>query len=361
MGRRPMIAIAAGGTGGHVMPALAVAEALAARGYGIHWFGARRGLERRLVPERGYALTALALRGIRGQSLWIRLLAMGELVVALFQSGYLLRRYRVQAVLCMGGYASVAAGTAAWLLRLPVFIHEQNAIAGWANRWLYPHARLTFIAFPDAFPAGHRVFEVGLPVRASIQALADPRVRFIGRGAPSRLLILGGSQGSKRLNDVVPHALVGWPTPLNVIHQAGAGWVEQTREAYSDSPGEVQVTAFVEDMAEAYAWADLVVARAGASTIAELTAAGLPSLLVPYPHAVDDHQTHNAHYLVECGAARLIPEAELSPETLRRELATLLQDRETLLRMAVAARGRAHPQAVAQMVMRIESVLGGVP
>ncbi|MHB1544183.1 MAG: undecaprenyldiphospho-muramoylpentapeptide beta-N-acetylglucosaminyltransferase [Gammaproteobacteria bacterium] len=359
MPKTPVIAIVAGGTGGHVMPALAVADALARRGYGIHWFGTRQGLEARLVPERGYPLTALALHGFRGKSGWIRIVAALELMVALFRSGYVLRCQRVDAVLCMGGYASVATGTAAWLTRRPLFIHEQNAIAGWANRLLRPLARVTFSAFPGAFPSGTRVVESGLPVRSEIRALEVPRVRFADRTEPRRLLILGGSQGARRLNEVVPRALTSWSAPLSVIHQTGLGQVEETREAYRASPVEVRVTAFLDDIAEAYAWADLVVARAGASTVAELAVAGLPSILVPYPHAVDDHQTHNARYLVERGAARLIPDAELDPKTLLRNLHGLLQDRQTLLRMAESARGAAHPDAAEVIATGIRHTVEG--
>ncbi|EQD30538.1 undecaprenyldiphospho-muramoylpentapeptide beta-N-acetylglucosaminyltransferase [mine drainage metagenome] len=359
MRKTPLIAIAAGGTGGHVMPALAVAEALAQRGYGILWFGTRQGPEARLVPERGYPLIALALHGFRGKSIWLRMRSAIELLAALLRSGYVLGHHRVDAVLCMGGYASVATGTAAWLRRRPLFIHEQNAIAGWANRLLRPLARLTFTTFPRTFQAGPRVVEAGLPVRSEIRALEPPRIRFGNRTPPHRLLVLGGSQGARRLNEVVPRALASWASPLSVIHQTGPGQVEETQQAYRASPVEVTVAAFLDDIAQAYAWADLVVTRAGASTIAELAVAGLPSILVPYPHAVDDHQTHNACYLVECGAARLIPDAALNPETLLQNLHELLQDRQARLHMAESARSVAHPDAVETIVSGIRRAVEG--
>ncbi len=353
MHKAPTIAIVAGGTGGHVMPALAVADALAQQGYGIHWFGTRQGLESRLVPGKGYSLTAFALHGFRGQSGWVLIRSAFELVAAFFRSGYLLHRHRITAVLSMGGYASVATATAAWLTRRPLFLHEQNAIAGWANRLLHPLARLTFTAFPGAFPSGDRVIVAGLPVRAEIRALKPARIRFAGRDGPWHLLVLGGSQGARRLNEVLPRALEAWPSPIRVIHQAGQGQVETTEQAYRATPVEARVQAFLDDIAEAYAWADLVVARAGASTIAELSVVGLPSILVPYPHAVDDHQTQNARYLVERGAARLIPDDELDPERLHEMLEALLRDREVLLHMAESAQRAAHPEAAEVIVAGI--------
>ncbi len=357
MPRLPVIAIVAGGTGGHVMPALAVADQLTREGYAVHWFGTRRGLETRLVPQRGYPLTQLSLSGFRGKPGWARFVGGVGLVVALIRSGWVLRRLRVDAVLGMGGYASVATGLAAWASRRPLLIHEQNAVAGWANRLLRPLAHRVFTAFPGVFPPGPRVFEVGLPVRSEIRSLESPRIRFAQRPETRRLLVLGGSQGAKRLNEVVPRVLALWPAPLSVIHQSGSERVEETERAYRQGSLAAQVVAFLDDIAQAYAWADLVIARAGASTIAELAAAGLPSILIPYPHAADDHQTHNARYLVERGAARLIPDPELDTETLLRALRELLRDRRDLLRMAEAARAAAHPGAVEAIVAGIREAV----
>ncbi len=356
--RLPVVAIVAGGTGGHVMPALAIASALEGSGFRVHWIGTRRGLESEIVPKRGYPLTAFDLSGFRGRSGRLRAMALVEFVRAFAASLRLLPRLEVVAVLGMGGYASLPAGCAAWFVRRPLLIHEQNAVPGWANRLLYPLARRVLLSFPGAFPDRIRVRVVGLPVAPAIAALPPPAARWRNRSGPARLLVLGGSQGARRLNRLVPELLAGWPAdvPVVVRHQTGRGDWEATREALAPYGDRVELVPFFEDMAPVYGWADCVLARSGASTVAELACAGLPALLVPYPHAVDDHQTANAQALVACGAACLVPEHDLDPGGVRGLLAGLLSDRTRLLAMAESARRLARPGAAEAVVGEIRAV-----
>ncbi len=357
------MALVAGGTGGHVMPALAIASALQGSGFQVHWIGTRRGLENEIVPTRGYPMTAFELRGFRGQSGGLRVMALVEFVRAFVASLRLLPRLDVVAVVGMGGYASLPAGCAAWFVRRPLLIHEQNAVPGWANRLLYPLARRVLLSFPGAFPDRVRVRVVGLPVAPAIAALPPPADRWRDRKGPARLLVLGGSQGARRLNRLVPEILAGWPAdlPLLVRHQTGRGDWEATREACASYGDRVELVPFFEDMAPVYGWADCVLARSGASTVAELACAGLPALLVPYPHAVDDHQTANAQTLVDAGAAWLLPERNLDPPRVRDLLAGLLSDRTRLLAMAESARRLARPGAADAVVGEIRAVTGRLP
>jgi UDP-N-acetylglucosamine--N-acetylmuramyl-(pentapeptide) pyrophosphoryl-undecaprenol N-acetylglucosamine transferase len=248
----------------------------------------------------------------------------------------------------MGGFASGPGGLAAWLLRRPLVIHEQNAIAGLTNRLLARLARVVLQAFPGAFSAGVNAVTVGNPVRAAISAIADPELRFAERAGPLRLLILGGSQGALALNRVVPAALALLPDDLKptVRHQAGERTLQQAQAAYDEHGIDVRLEPFIEDMAEAYAWADLVICRAGALTVAELSAAGLPAIFVPFPSAVDDHQTANARPMVDAGAAALLPEADLSEQSLAGLLKQWLASRDELLVRARRARALAHPDAL---------------
>ena len=344
------VMIAAGGTGGHVFPALAVAEALAARGARVDWVGTARGLEARLVPEAGLPLHTLPVRALRGRGAAAWLAAPFALARPLAAALALVRRLRPQVVLGMGGYAAGPAGLAAWLMRRPLVVHEQNAVPGLTNRLLAPLARRVLAGFPDAFPPGPRVEVTGNPVRAAIAALPPPEARWAARSGPPRLLVLGGSQGARALNEALPAALarLGPGERPEVRHQAGARAVEAVRAAYAHAGVAAEVTAFVEDMAEAYGWADLVVARAGALTVAELAAAGLGALLVPYPHAVDDHQRANARWLERAGAAEVVREP-LDPERLAGRLRALLADRAGLLARAQAARRLARPDAAARV------------
>lgn len=351
MNGRPLL-ITAGGTGGHVFPALAVAECLRSRGVPVVWLGTRRGLEARLVPAAGIPIEWLEVTGLRGHGWKRRLMAPFMLLRALWQSLAVLRRIRPRAVLGMGGFVSGPGGVAARLLRIPLVIHEQNALAGMTNRWLARwFATRVLAGFPDTFPQAE---VVGNPVRPAIAGLADPAERFAGRNRVGRLLVLGGSQGARALNETLPTALALMPAEQRpqVWHQSGAEGEAMTREGYSTVGLKARVEPFIEDMALAYGWADLVVCRAGALTVAELAAAGLGAVLVPYPYAVDDHQTANARFLVDAGAALLLPQPELSPERLADILSELCTDRERLLSMATAARSRARPDAAERLATR---------
>ncbi len=341
------VAVMAGGTGGHVFPALAVAELLRESGAGVFWVGTRRGMESRLVPEHGFPMEWIEIEGVRGKGLGQMAAAPFKLFGALAQARTILRRRGANLALGMGGFASGPGGLAARALGIPLVIHEQNFVPGMTNQWLARIARRVFEAFPGSFPAARGAIATGNPVRAAITALAPPDERFAGRSGPPRLLVVGGSLGAKVLNETLPTALALLPKQdrPQVRHQAGQQTLEIARQAYTAAGVEAEVTPFITDMAGAYAWADLVVCRAGALTVSELAAAGVGSILVPYPHAVDDHQVGNARFLSDAGAARLVIQGELTPERLAGQLADLLADRDRLLRMAEAARARAHPDA----------------
>ena len=355
MSARPVaggpVLIMAGGTGGHVFPALAVAKVLRDRGVAVVWLGVPGSMESRLVPENGFPIEWVQVAGIRGKGLIPKLLAPLRIIKAVAQAAGVLRRVRPRAVLGAGGYVSGPGGIAAWLLRVPLLIHEQNAIAGMTNRWLARLASQVLEGFPHSFGPGVRARTIGNPVRADIAALDPPQARFAGRESRSRLLVFGGSQGAQRLNSVLPQALacVSAENRPQVRHQAGARGLEAARAAYSQARVEADVLPFIDDMAAAYAWADLAVCRAGAMTIAELQAAGLGAILVPLPVATDDHQTKNAEVMVKSGAARLIQERDLSPQRLGEAIGELSNDRPRLLKMAEAARGSRVIDAAAQL------------
>ena len=336
--------VMAGGTGGHVFPALATARVLERRGFSIVWLGTRRGIESRLVPAEGIPVEWLSVSGLRGKGLGTLLVAPVRLVVALFQALRAVRRHRPAVVLGAGGFASGPGGVAAWLLRRPLVVHEQNAVAGLTNRVLARLADRVLEGFPGSFGRGVHAEHVGNPVRPEIAAVPPPERRYPAREGRARLLVFGGSQGAARLNAVVPAALAELPESLRpaVIHQTGRGGCEETVAAYQSRGIEADVRPFIDDMAGAYGWADLAVCRSGALTVAELTAAGLPAVLVPFPAAVDDHQTRNADHVVRGGAARLLPESQLTPVSLAATLRELLEaGRPRLAQMAAAARGMA--------------------
>ena len=343
---RPVL-IMAGGTGGHVFPALAVAEELVARGVAVSWLGTRRGLEARVVPAAGYPLETMRVSGLRGKGVMRLLLAPFMLLIALLQALVILLRLRPQAVLGMGGFASGPGGVVAWLLRRPLLIHEQNSVAGMTNRWLAPLARTVMEAFPGSMPAKYRPVHTGNPVRVEITRLPEPAERLAQRRGALRVLVIGGSLGAHALNTTVPAALARLSpgNSCSVRHQTGAADVDAVRQAYAAAGIEAQVSAFIDDMAAAYAWADLVVCRAGALTVAELAVVGVAAILVPFPHATDDHQTGNARFLADAGAAILVPQATLGPERLGRMLDDFAVQREVLLEMADRARSLALPQA----------------
>jgi UDP-N-acetylglucosamine--N-acetylmuramyl-(pentapeptide) pyrophosphoryl-undecaprenol N-acetylglucosamine transferase len=343
----PHVMVMAGGTGGHLFPALAVAEWLRQEGCRITWLGSAMSMESRLIPSYGYPLEQIAVRGIRGTGLKRRLSAPFEIVRALWQALGVLRRTRPNLVLGMGGFVTGPGGLMARLLRIPLVIQEQNAIPGLTNRLLARMATRVFEAFPGSFGADVGAETSGNPVRREIIELPAPETRFIDRSGPIRLLVLGGSLGALALNQTVPEALALLPASQRpqVRHQAGEKLFDETQAAYRKAGVEAEIKAFEKEMAAAYSWADLVICRAGALTISELASAGLGAVLVPYPHAVDDHQTHNARYLVGAGAAQLLPQRELNGERLSQILQSLCDDRQTLLRMALAARNLAVPDA----------------
>ncbi len=342
------VLIMAGGTGGHIFPGLAVAHALAERGVPVRWLGARGAMETRLVPEAGIELDTLAISGLRGKSLFARLMAPLRLVRAVASAVGLLGRIRPRAVVSFGGFAAGPGGIAAVLRRVPLIVHEQNRIAGLTNRALARFATRTLTGFPDVLPRGEWV---GNPVRDTIAALPSPQLRFELRDGRARLLILGGSLGARALNEQVPLAVAQLPQdrrPL-VRHQCGRDQVESTQAAYAEAGVDARVEPFIADMADAYGWADLVVCRAGALTVAELAAAGVGAILVPYPHAVDDHQTGNARFLADRDAAVLLPQPELAAGGLAPLLIERLDDRPRLLAMANAARDCARTDAAARV------------
>jgi UDP-N-acetylglucosamine--N-acetylmuramyl-(pentapeptide) pyrophosphoryl-undecaprenol N-acetylglucosamine transferase len=347
MSGRPIL-IMAGGTGGHVYPALAVARALQKHSQEVVWLGTHRGLEARVVPENGIDIEWISIKGLRRKGLLALVLAPLQVGWALMQSlGVILRR-RPAAVLGMGGFVSGPGGVAAWLTRRPLLIHEQNAAAGLTNRLLARLARVVLQAFPGSFYSNARVETVGNPVREDIAAVPEPAARYPGRSGPLRLLVLGGSQGALALNQTVPAALAQLDENVRPVvrHQCGAATLETAKTAYADSDIDVELLPYIEDMAEAYAWADLVVCRAGALTVAELCAVGLPALFVPFPAAVDDHQTKNAGQMAEAGAAEIIDQRNLSNESLAASLRNWLTSRSELQERAAKARQLAMPQAL---------------
>ena len=356
------ILIMAGGTGGHVFPALAVARYLRNEGVEVTWLGTRRGLEARVVPEAGFPIEYISITGLRGRGFLGWLLAPIRLSAALWQALQVCLRCRPGVVLGLGGFVTGPGGVAAWLLRRPLVIHEQNAIAGLTNRLLSRLARRVLEAFPGSFPQSIKTEQTGNPIRADICDLPIPKSRMAAHQAELRILVIGGSLGAQALNEVLPQAVSLLPLENRpaIWHQAGQNKDAATRDAYAMVNVEARVEPFIADMAEAYAWADLVICRAGALTISELAAAGLGAILVPYPHAVDDHQTRNALYLTEAGAARLILQSELSPELLANVLRDLLNGgRDGLIKMAIEARRLAKPEATRQVAEACLEVMHG--
>lgn len=338
------IMIMAGGTGGHVFPALAVARHLAARNWRIVWLGTRGGMEARLLADYAFDMVWISFAGMRGKGFlrWLKLPM--ALTVSLLQSIRAIYRFRPDVVLGMGGFAAFPGGLAAWLLRRPLALHEQNSIAGLTNKTLARFAQKIMTGFPGLL-ASAKTQWVGNPVRPEIAALPAPSQRYRARQGALSLLVVGGSLGAQALNEVVPKAIALLPAETRpaVVHQAGQNQIGALNENYQAAGVVAQTKAFIDDMAAAYAGCDLVICRAGALTVAELSAAGVASILVPFPFAVDDHQTFNAKFLSDHGAAILIPQKELQPE----KLAALLKamTRENLLAMAEKARELAKPDA----------------
>lgn len=343
------VLIMAGGTGGHVFPALAVAEVLRARGAQIVWLGTRRGLEARVVPGAGLDMEWLTVEGLRGKGVGSWLAAPFRIALALIQAVRVILRRRPAVVLGMGGYAAGPGGLATWLLRIPLLVHEQNAVAGMTNRFLARLATRVLTAFPGTFPDRTAAEVVGNPVRAALTAVAPPAERMAGRSGALRVLVVGGSLGARVLNEVVPAAAARM-SPRNrpdIWHQTGERHMDFTRRCYQRAgihPWRLEP--FIDDMAGAYAWADVVICRAGALTVAELAAAGVGAILVPYPHAVDDHQARNADHMVEAGAALVVAQQTLTPAYLSELLEGFTAgQRGRLVEMACSARTLARPDA----------------
>lgn len=353
----PTLLVMAGGTGGHIYPGIAVAEALREHGWKIAWMGNADGMEGRLVSPRGYDCAWIRFGALRGKGLKRVLLLPFNLARGFWQAYRALRRVRPDVVLGMGGYVSFPGGVMARLAGVPLVLHEQNSVAGLANRVLAKLAKRIVSGFPGVFVGGEWL---GNPVRADIASQPLPEERYSDRkGMPLRVLVVGGSLGAQALNAVVPQALA-LLTPderPGVVHQAGSKQIEALRAAYRDAGVEGELLDFIDNMAERYAQADLVICRAGALTVAELAAVGVASILVPFPHAVDDHQTGNARFLADAGAAEIIQQSDLTPAGLAGRLRRL--DREALLKQAKIARSLARPDAAQAVAGVCQALCGG--
>ena len=353
------IMVMAGGTGGHVFPALAVADELRARGVEVSWLGTRQGLEAEVVPHAGFPIDYVQVSGLRGKGVLNLLMAPAKLLLALSQSLKIISRRRPAAVLGMGGFVTGPGGLAAWLKRRPLLIHEQNARAGLTNRLLVPLARRVMEAFPGTFAVTEKVLHTGNPLRKTFIDAVPDNVPANTEKHALRLLVVGGSLGAARLNEVVPQALAILDDAVrpDVWHQAGKRNIDAARSAYAAAGSEVRLEPFIDDMAAAYAWADVVLCRAGAMTIAEVAAAGVPAILVPFPFAVDDHQTANAHYLSDSQAAILLPQTQLTAERLGEILLSLSADK--LAAMAEAVHKLALLNATSRVVEQCLAVARG--
>ncbi len=345
------ILIMAGGTGGHIFPGLAVADEMRAAGWDVVWMGARGGMEERLVPRHGYRTALIRARAARGKGLVQKLLLPANLLYSFWESARAIHRLKPSVVLGLGGYVAFPGGMMASLLNRPLALHEQNAIAGVTNRVLAQVSDKVMVAFPRALKGAEWT---GNPVRHEIAAMAPPEARFQGREGPLRILVVGGSLGAQALNEALPKSIALLAQKPVVVHQAGEKHLDALKANYAAARVEGELVAFIEDMARRYAEADLVVCRAGAMTIAELSAGGMASILVPFPHAVDDHQSANARFLADSGAAVLIQQRDLTPERLADLIRSL--DRARLLEMARKARALGKPDAarvVAQRCMEL--------
>lgn len=342
----------AGGTGGHVFPALATARALQEKGHEVFWLGSSGGMEERLIGETDIPLSLIHISGLRGKGKLALLLAPFRLMRGLGEAFTVVRKMRPDCVVGMGGFVTGPGGVAAWLNRIPLVVHEQNAVAGMTNRILVRFAETVLEAFPGSFGARVVTRCTGNPVRQDLAELAVPEERMADREGPLRLLVVGGSLGAQVFNQQVPQALAKLAENERPVvrHQCGEKNVEAARDAYEQQGVEASVEPFIRDMAEAYNWADLVVCRSGALTVSELCVAGLGAILVPFPHAVDDHQTMNGQQMVNAQAAVLVPQSKLNPESLAETLLDLARDRFRVLNMAKAARSLARPDATERVV-----------
>jgi UDP-N-acetylglucosamine--N-acetylmuramyl-(pentapeptide) pyrophosphoryl-undecaprenol N-acetylglucosamine transferase len=345
--------VMAGGTGGHVFPGLAVADLLKSRGWNVVWMGSPDGMENKLVRARGYDMAWVRFAALRGKGWMRKLMLPFNLLSGFWQAARAIREVNPDVVLGMGGYISFPGGMMAALLGRPLVIHEQNSVPGLANRVLAKVADRVLCGFPNAIP---KSIYTGNPVRPEIAQMPSPAERFAGREPTLRLLVLGGSLGAAALNEVLPHglAMLGEDERPHVVHQAGEKHLEQLQKNYEEAGVQAHCVAFIDNIAGAYEWADLVVCRAGALTIAELSAAGVPAILVPFPHAVDDHQTANAKFLSQAGGAVLLPQKELTAESV-----SLIRNytRGQLLQMAEKARDLARPDATLTVAQVCEDLI----
>ncbi len=352
--RAPCALVMAGGTGGHIFPGLAIAQALRDKGWRVHWLGAPGSMESRLVPPRGFALETIAFSGVRGKGLASLLWLPLRLLRACWQSLAVLGRVQPDVVLGFGGYISLPGGLMSAIKRIPLIVHEQNSVAGAANNVLARVARRAFSAFPHALRTAQHV---GNPLRAEFLVQDPPVQRFAGRSGPMQILVLGGSLGASALNRIVPQALALLPDGArpDLIHQSGEQHIDALRTHYAQAGVQATLVPFIDDTASAMARADLVICRAGASTVTEIAAVGAAALFIPFPAAVDDHQTHNARFLADQGAAFLMSQNSLTPEGLAQWLQAC--DRATLLRTAQAAKALQNLAATTAMVQACEEVL----
>lgn len=346
---QPTILIMAAGTGGHIFPALSIARQLQAHGVHVEWLGTPSGMENDVLRNTDIHLNRLSVNGLRGKGRMALVKAPFMLLRSVWQAIKLLRRINPCCVLGMGGYVTGPGGVAAWLLRRPLLIHEQNAVSGTSNRLLRPLATRVLQAFPGTFPASSQLVDTGNPVRAEIMEMAGEQRRYFDASRPLRLLVLGGSLGAAAINKLVPELLTTSGLAIDVWHQTGRDKLDETlliyRQHALDDDSKYNVVPFISDMAKAYRWADIVLCRSGAGTLAEIAVAGLPSVLVPYPHAIDDHQTANARWLQEAGAAVVVPQSELTALRLVEILQSFIRSPHKLQEMAQAARVKAVPDA----------------
>ncbi|RTZ16033.1 undecaprenyldiphospho-muramoylpentapeptide beta-N-acetylglucosaminyltransferase [Vibrio aquaticus] len=336
MNKNKRLMVMAGGTGGHVFPGLAVAKKLQEQGWEIRWLGTADRMEADLVPKHGIEIDFIKVKGLRGQGVARLIKAPFQIINAIMQAKAHMKRWKPDAVLGMGGYVSGPGGIAAWLLGIPVVLHEQNAVAGLTNQWLSKVAKKVFQAFPGAFPTAP---VVGNPVREDVVALADPAERMAEREGNIRILVMGGSQGARILNQTLPETMANLGEGYEIRHQAGKNSQQEVEAAYqAQNVKSAEVTEFIDDVADAYAWADILVCRSGALTVSEVSAAGVGAIFIPFMHK-DRQQALNADHLVECGAAKMIEQPDLTVDKLVSEIQSL--DRETLLSMAVKAKAAA--------------------
>ncbi|MDF7681724.1 undecaprenyldiphospho-muramoylpentapeptide beta-N-acetylglucosaminyltransferase [Enterobacteriaceae bacterium ESL0689] len=349
--RKKRLVVMAGGTGGHVFPGLAVAHHLMKQGWQVRWLGTADRMEANLVPKYGIEIDFIRISGLRGKGLKALLFAPVRILNAWYQARRIMRRFRPDVVLGMGGYVSGPGGLAAWSLGIPVVLHEQNGVAGLTNKWLAKVATTVLQAFPGAFPQAEIV---GNPVRDDVLALPFPEQRWMGRQGPIRVLVMGGSQGARVLNQVMPQVAAQSGDAVTIWHQCGKDNQQAVQQAYADA-GQAQhkVTDFIDDMAAAYSWADVVVCRSGALTVSEIAAAGLPALFVPFQHQ-DRQQYWNALPLEKAGAAKIIEQPQFTPEAVAQTLAGW--DRKKLLEMAQCARRTAIPDATERVAERVNAV-----